>query len=723
MVEAQNDGESSAGVERIESSPVASPPTAPPRAPTPPVAAPSTFRAGALEYFCVTLAYTLLACAATWPVVQELSTRIIGGGELGGWLWRYWLMKLELSALAAEGLSFKEFFLQMISLGRFPETGNIADLYFISWPLDQLFGHPTYYNLKCLLILILNGLAGYRLARVFTPHRPLAFLGGVVLAFNSFVFLELYESGLRQAILWFLALSVGSLERVLAREPGTGRLRTGLWAGLMFGLTAAFYWFYGLFLGLFAVARVLLALIPLIIKKEWKALQQVMVGLIALGAVALPIAWLFAYPYIYIQTDHTGELPEVQWSTDFPSLEALQNAPMRPNTLDENLISSLARVLHSSWTLDYLWNPAHPRNVGVVVGVLGLLVALIRLRREWFWAVMVIFFWLHTGGPYLQTLGSPQQRSFVKVEGQPIRLPYAYTFKYVPMMSRLFAPYRSAGMMWVLLVVLVIRNLEALRQGAARHRLTQNEHVPTAIAYTASVLYLGQCFFDIPLAHAIGSDNYAKAGRGLPITSSILQVHPFYQLLAEEPGRVGIIELPLNIQQDLVNYYQVVHEKKIFKGWAVPGALPPSLRFRQASTQPATAKLMWIVEPDTPLPNSFGKALEALNQPPHVVGDYDPSDLTYLAERGFKYVILHERGCYLLLPERGNALYIALQRRLSKHLGEGTEFVELLAPEDPDFGKIPAGVLGEWASSALPGQASNLQRFHMTVFRMPDTGQ
>ncbi len=652
--------------------------------------------------------YGLLGCAALYPVPLDPTDRIVGGGELGGWLWRYWFMKLELAALWAETWKHPvTFLLQVISLGRFPETGNIADLYLISLPLEALFGHPAYYNIKCLLILVANGLAGYALARHFTPSRTLGFLGGTVAAFNSFVFLELYQSGLRQAILWWLLLSVLFLERVLEK----GETRDGVLAGVFFGMTAAFYWFYGLFLAMFSVVRGLTA-VPGLVQSERR--RRVLASAAILILVGLAIAYVFAYPYIYIKTDHTGALPEVQWFAPFPPLDRLLDAPMTPHTLEENLLASLARVLVSSWTLDYLWNPLHPRNVPIMLGLLALGLGLVRIRKEWFWLAVTLFFWLHTGGPYLQTALHGGERTYFMLGDEPLKLPYYYTFQVVPLMSRLFAPYRSAAMVWIGLAVLLVRNLEALRV-----RFSSHERAVALVLGALVPVYLGQYFLDGAIVAWLEPDEQGLSGRGLPVDSSIMRVHPFYHALAREPGRIGIIEVPVREQQDLVNYYQVIHQKKLFRGWALPGALPPVLRYKHRSTLPETRRLMWIVEPDTPAPNSFADALERMNQPPYVLRDYTVSDRDELGRRGFKYLILHERGCYVLLPSRGTALYETLKRRLAKHLGEHKEFVELVAPDDPEFGQIDAGVLGEWASSALPGGGPRPTRFRMTVFRMP----
>lgn len=711
------------------------------------------------------LSYLGLGAAVLWPVPQHLDDWIVGGGELGGWLWRYWLMKLELEALWVElPGQFSAFFFQMISLGRFPETGNIADLYLVLWPLDTLFGLPAAHNLKWWAILVSNALAGYALARHMTERRWLAWAVGCVAAVNPYVVYELYGTGPRQALLCWVYLSALFLERMLQRPTALNALL----GGLSMGLLAAFYWFYALFFGMYGAARVGFALLV----KLWRwhrsrsgvqggplfppSLRPMVWGLaswIGMAALALWIAWIFAWPYRVLSTDHTGALPEVQWFAAFPSLEALQNAPPRPATLEENLLSSLARVLKSSWQLDYLWNPLHPGAVPPVVVLCALGLGVLRLRQEGFFVLMALFFWLHTGGPYLQAFGSERVSEYVRWGGTPVTLPYAWTFQYVPMMSRLFAPYRSGAFFWLAVLILLARNLDWLTGwltalitqtlvrgidvfrrlstslegpypfGLGGDRARWRLGISAGVALSVVGLVFFQGLLDRSRAEARGLNGQELLRRGLPVMSSPLKVHPFYEDLAREPGRLGVIELPLHVQQDLVNFYQVVHQKKLLRGWAVPGALPPSLRYLQNSRHPETQKLLWLTGPDTPLRNTFAEALDGLNVPPYNLGVFDPGDIQVLVERGFTYVILHERGCALVWPARGAELYAALSRRLARVLGEGIEHVELIREGDPLFGTREAGYLGDWLRSELAGNAFDATHFRMTVYHLNGASQ
>ena len=78
---------------------------------------------------------------------------------------------MELEALSEAQVGPIETWNTFLSLGRYPETGNILDVLLLSFPLQKLWALPTHYNIKIFLILCLNGLCGYALARSFVADR------------------------------------------------------------------------------------------------------------------------------------------------------------------------------------------------------------------------------------------------------------------------------------------------------------------------------------------------------------------------------------------------------------------------------------------------------------------------------------------------------------------------------------------------------------------------
>jgi len=597
------------------------------------------------------VSYSALATYLVMPAYRDEFQRIVGGGELGGWLWRHWWMKMEMVAL---GLQFPgdyvSQFLHVVSLGRFPETGNITDLYTISLPLDMLFGHPHHYNIKIALIFFTNALAAFAYVRYLTGRWGVAWIAGITLACNSFVFYEVQGSGLRQAILCFIPLYALFLDRLLHERKAW----LGVPAGVFFAAIAIFYWFYGLFAAIYTVLRVLWFLG----EKRDRLNRHLMKALVKPVIVFAIVAPILILPFIspYISSDHQDanarQLPEVTFLKNFPSLEALQNAPLRPNTPYENLLSSLARVLYSSWDPDWAVNQMRERYVPIAMVVFGLLLGCVRWRRTGFWLVVFGLFYSLTWGPYLQ-----YKEEFIKIDGREILLPYWYAFKFVPMMSRLFAPYRIGSMAVVAMTVLLGLNL-----GAIANRLRERPMLRYLLGIGFVVAYLGQFHLDPMRIAGIGTN------RKIPLGASQVDIPEWYYQLAKERGRLGIIELPLRRQQDLLNYYQVAHSKKVLGGWGSPGALPPVLRFGEP-TNKVTALLQWLAQPSGLETNPFVRSMVQLGEMPYRLAPFTEEERFEVFEAGYPYVVLHELGCYLLEARWGTELYQRMKTQLEEALG------------------------------------------------------
>ncbi|MFN7145136.1 MAG: hypothetical protein ACK4YP_15270, partial [Myxococcota bacterium] len=155
------------------------------------------------------------AIAVTWPMVQYLDVVVLGGGELGGWLWRYDWHYRSLDGVVAADLGAIRTWREFVSLGRYPETGNILDVLAFSYPLDRLVGFPASYNLKILLLLGGNGLCGYALARYFSGSVSAALGACAVAVVNPLTLQEVQASGLRQALLWWVLLYPALFDRAL----------------------------------------------------------------------------------------------------------------------------------------------------------------------------------------------------------------------------------------------------------------------------------------------------------------------------------------------------------------------------------------------------------------------------------------------------------------------------------------------------------------------------
>ena len=91
-------------------------------------------------------------------------------------------------------------------------------------------------------------------------------------------------------------------------------------------------------------------------------------------------------------------------------------------------------------------------------------------------------------------------------------------------------------------------------------------------------------------------------------------------------------------------------------------------------------------------------------------------------EKGYRYIILHERGCYLVRPNAGTALYRATRAKLIRRFGEPLleekEFAAALHASN--YGShISQGLDVGWLSAkpAL-GTSRRPVKYHMAVFRV-----
>ncbi len=655
------------------------------------------------------------AAALTWPALFHLDEVIIGSGELGGWIWRYWWHFQEVDALAQSDLGLWDRMLTLLSLGRFPETGNILDVLLLSYPLQAFLDLPAHYNVKVLLILVLDGLCGYALARHFVDSRAAALAAGLVAVINPLNIQDLYGSGLRQVILWWILLFPILLNRAAKR----GTARSGALAGICLALCGAFYWFYGLFAAMFLGIWLLDYLWTRRGNVPWRRLLVWLVPLLATTAV---VAGVFALPYVLDigSNERVGGsqmLPELSFFLPFPEYSVIRDVPLRPSTYEENVLSSLNRAIISSWSADYLFNPTYYRSLPLVVFLGGVLPALFvktgRLRRARFWLLVFVVFYLGTCGPFLKWGAEKDSTEVVLFGESVVRLPYTWMFQWVPGMSRMFAPYRMGAMMVAAAVPLVAMGLGRIPRN--RRFGAWPQRVICAIAMIASVAQVSYRFDVGPVAEGSYQPNLWRAA----VSVSAMRIPDFYQGLDRDSAS-GLVELPLEQQQDLLTLYQVEHRWKVYRSWATPPAIPPA--FREEGGGEAGARLRYLAEQHTVGGQAAGMMLRLSRTPQEVDPDeVDDVAMAWLMLAGnYRYLVVHERGYYLVDPMQGPALYQDVVRKLTRRLGlEPEEVVEhewFDYPGNPY--NVPDGpVYIPWSSHEV--QLPDLERprrYYMAIF-------
>lgn len=663
----------------------------------------SRFLATVQELLVALLFSVALAVLMTWPAAMHLEEVVIGGGELGGWLWRHWWHFQEVRALQGEGYGLVGEITTLVSLGRFPETGNILDILLLSYPLRELFGSPADHNLKVLIILIGNGLCGYALARSFTDSVVASLAAASVAIFNPLVVQDINKTGLRQVLLWWLLL----YPIFLSRAGRTCRPIDGVLAGLMFSAVSSFYWFYGLFAAMMSVIWVSWWYIeqrpPLRQALNWMgaAVSSTIVGL-----------GLFLAPYFSAGSDDTsGErggtalLPEVTFFLPYPAYDTVASAPLRPSTYRDNVLSSLHRGIDSAWPADYIINPNHGvLAFPVVIFFVGVLPALF-IRRARVWLLVWTVFWLGTLGPFLK-LGAEKDTAEVFMLGEfVIRMPYVLMFQFIPGMSRMFAPYRMASLVVVASVVLVAISLDQLRR---------RTRVFAALLVAAATVMQPMYRFDLE------DDDIARPVMWrVPTQISSIKLPEFYARL-DPDGWEGLIELPLEQQQDIICAYQAVHHRKVYRSWATGPAIPPWMR--RIGGGDIGRRLRWLASAE-PRQDPSREVFMALSDNPLVadLSTWSDKDLDDLMQSGsYRHLIVHERGYFLSDPQQGRLLYRAVVRKLEERLGmEALEQVEVAAFEWPGKQRhFPSGpALVPWASQEVSMPTPDMpSRYFMAIF-------
>ncbi len=650
------------------------------------------------------------AVAITWPMIQYTDGVVLGGGELGGWLWRYQWHFDSLEGLVASDLGPVDSWLAFVGLGRYPETGNILDVLGLSYPLQVMLGFPASYNAKVLIILTLNGVAGYAVSRYFSGSIAAAFAASSIAVVNPLTVLEVQECGLRQAVLWWCLLYPALLDRALRRRT----LGSGLLAGACFGLAGAWYWFYGLFTAMFTVIWLIKVAVE---ERNRLRLGWWFRSVVALGLGVLLAAGPFIVAYAMrepgsAQTSADAEkpfLPEMSFFLPFPSYDTVSHAPLRPETYAENVLASINRTIGSSWSLTYAVDPRLPVSLPLTVLGLGVLPALAR-RRAWGWLAVWTVFYLGSLGPFLR-IGLGDARAVYQLDGgYVVRLPYTWMFQFIPGMSRMFAPYRLSAYVMVASTVLVALALARLPYRAWL--------APIVVAAT---LFQPMYRWGRGAVNEGGGDSREFRS---PIKANRIQVPDYYESL-DHTELSGIVELPLEQQQDLLYYYQIVHRQKVYRSWATPGAIPPFLRAKGTGGE-AGERLRFLAQPDVvagPVP----RALDALSHHPSTaeLADLTPAAVQKWGRTGnYRRFIVHERGYFLVDPQAGSQLYNAAVTRLAEQLQVvPVEHVELTKgdPANPVFGVPISGDLVPWTSQPadLPEQSAP-SRFRMAVFELPD---
>lgn len=625
-------------------------------------------------------AYLVLALIFTWPLVLYLKSRVLGllGHEdLSQILWVYWWWKKDLVVgLAAltggPGGIFSRLSVFLLHLFSYPlrvHMGNIAD-FPLSLVMESGLGFPAYFNLKALLVLAVNALSGYLLVRKLTGSAPAAFAAGAVIEFNPIIIYNLCLGRMEEAVACWIPLYLIFLLRTL---EGKGVLN-GVLAGFCLGLAAAFYWYYAIFLLLFT---------PLIVISRASSLRGPGAGRVWAGlGVAALACWVLVFPFFmpYLAGMKSGNLPpELLFHGSFPTPAQLAQG---------QAIYNVPTILSQSCSLDSLWvySPAGGMAPSPFLLIIALGAAIVLFRQTWPWLAGLLGFYVLSWGPHLKYMGHE-----VLSGGQPVTLPpYLWLYRHLPFFARLSWPDRILQMVFLCIAVLagfaLARAFQVLGKGAGRR-------------WWASGVIVALLAYEL-------------AARGvLPIPSTPLVLPPAGPW--SEKG--GVVELPVldffapgvgefsENQAQVVNFYQSIHGQKVlglrFQAIGFPGSEDGDI-----FTLPQWRR------------NTFLQFLTLVSRPGAPAAEFisklKPEDLEALRGRGYRYLIIHERG-FQDLPLGSPRPF-----RTRREAARGYDQAMIM------LGRVigtPAAEFAEyrWVESQIPewSGAFPLRRLHQDVYR------
>jgi hypothetical protein len=455
--------------------------------------------------------YAALTVIVTWPVAGRVGSHVPGrDGDTFIHLWTFQWVKDAL--LAGQDPFYTR--LLFFPSGAFLYSHNFAWVNIAIWlPLQALLGTVTAYSIAFLVVIVLNGFAGYLLTRELTGSSLVGFVGGLILAFWPYS-LSHHDHPNLIFIAW-IPLALLYLKRFLDH-----------WRRRDFILSAVFIALIGITrwqLLIMASFIIGLYLLYRIISDKLYRLPHRLGSLLLLGLVALLIMLPFLLPVLTAMTRETVPTDLfVDYEPDWTDLLAF----VLPNRY------------HPLWgdAVTDVYDRFPVRTAVPFVGYMTLLLVIIGAVFKWpkaqIWLLAALMYLVLAIGPTLQ------------INGRIFDLPMPYSLiadSFIIQMIR--RPTRFSVMLSIPFAILVAFGVAVLLD-----RL-RSKWASYALVAVVSLLILGEYFV-----------TYST----LPLSTPA-----WYSELAKEPGEFGLFIAPISSGQTEYKTYMVhqfVHGKPLVQG-------------------------------------------------------------------------------------------------------------------------------------------------------------
>lgn len=444
------------------------------------------------------------------------SGRVIGDGvDLYGTFWFYWW--IDHCLRTGTDPSFTDMMFHPLGKDIFAHTGNNFVDAVLAWPIQAALPYPDYQPVWVAIILAVNGLTFWPLARhVLGPRTWSSFLATALWTIQPFTLFECMTGRLTQAMVWWIPLAVwGFLRTGEQSDPGTSfwswsRLRWPILMGTMTGLCGWTYWFLGYFLVLSFTWLGLVTLMRPGDRQRYGLLSGWGIAALVCLAVVAPGLWAMA------SAAGSGSVPGLS-DPDSGFFDL-------PRTLGNNV----SQTLHGIVLMERHGQP----QLTTVTWLVGSLVALVFGKQRARWVGLAAVIALFSIGPVW-----PQQG------GEPVRMfHYLAAYRVVPFFDRLWFPYRMVVMAFLGLILAACGALRRLETGPRTSRAGL-----------------------VALVVLVGAGIEQHRNLAFPLVSRDLSPPPVMRTLGTLGG--GLIELPVGLARISIAW-QPVHAQPTFGGMA-----------------------------------------------------------------------------------------------------------------------------------------------------------
>ena len=470
-----------------------------------------------LPLICAVLVSVGLALFQLDPAWRDAAHFAPGNWSHPDCLSNHWLL-IWVAEQLAHGQSIHHNSLYYWPVGDMPVLAGNGSEGIAYLPFHYLLGWPSGAVYHSLLVLTLNGVAGYALARSAGAEKWASMVAIGVTGLAPYTIQELSSGRFSQVSIFWMLFTLASWVKLLDR-PG---LRRAVGTGLLWALTCVFYWYYGLF----TVGAALL----LGVGHRWRsgAFSPRAKRLIWTSGVA---GLLFLSPWAVWFFSGWSQIPGTSEVSVFPHPQALKDA------VEPGIPFLVGQGRHAGQAM-----PASIWGMGTVGVLLASWVAIKRrnsmdgIRHSLGFALVAVLFWFLALGPIASWA------------------PYNLMYGLIPPMRRFWWPVRH-----VIVANAALGVLAALALSSLVGRLPS-----TWKKISSPILSLALVISVVPLLQS----------QGAPVQVQLMQVDleasPMAPLADLEAG--VLLGPPISpevagTQQHLI--YQRVHRKTLMSGHAL----------------------------------------------------------------------------------------------------------------------------------------------------------